>query len=138
MDPKIFLKYKPKILFLCFGKISKPKIFPNQSKRERAMGASNHDNDFNSTTNWKLVDGTLIDAISFESSFTANPESDDGIISAAVDHVTKSPLLLLPPVPNGEPCEITSTVLNLSSFFSEILKNTLRSGVIKPLIVSLK
>ncbi|KAG7611775.1 hypothetical protein ISN44_As05g038560 [Arabidopsis suecica] len=73
------------------------------------MGASNHDNDFNSTTNWKLVDGTLIDAISFESSFTANPESDDGIISAAVDHVTKSPLLLLPPVPNGEPCEITIT-----------------------------
>ncbi|CAD5334274.1 unnamed protein product [Arabidopsis thaliana] len=72
------------------------------------MGASNHDNDFNSTTNWKLVDGTLIDAISFESSFTANPESDDGIISAAVDHV-KSPLLLLPPVPNGEPCEITIT-----------------------------
>ncbi|CAL9242504.1 unnamed protein product [Arabidopsis halleri] len=73
------------------------------------MDATNHDDDFNSTTNWKLAGGALTDSISFESSFTANDESDDGIISAAVNHVTKSPLLLLPPVPNGEPCEITIT-----------------------------
>ncbi|EFH41840.1 predicted protein [Arabidopsis lyrata subsp. lyrata] len=73
------------------------------------MDATNHDDDFNSTTNWKLAGGALTDSISFESSFTANHESDDGIISAAVNHVTKSPLLLLPPVPNSEPCEITIT-----------------------------
>ncbi|CAE6226997.1 unnamed protein product [Arabidopsis arenosa] len=73
------------------------------------MDATNHDDDFNSTTNWKLAGGALTDSISFESSFTANHESDDGIISAAVNHVTKSPLLLLPLVPNGEPCEITIT-----------------------------
>ncbi|EOA12948.1 hypothetical protein CARUB_v10025928mg [Capsella rubella] len=73
------------------------------------MDASNHDDEFNSTTNWYLAVGSLTVSISFESSSTANQESDDGIISAAADHVTKSPLLLLPPVPNGEPCEITIT-----------------------------
>ncbi|XP_010439122.1 PREDICTED: uncharacterized protein LOC104722614 [Camelina sativa] len=78
--------------------MNKPKISSNQSEEE-AMDASNHADEFNPTTNWNLAVGSLTDSISFESSFTA------------VDHVAKSPLLLLPPVPvpNGEPCEITIT-----------------------------
>ncbi|XP_010442210.1 PREDICTED: uncharacterized protein LOC104725280 [Camelina sativa] len=85
--------------------MNKPKIYSNQSEEE-AMDASNHADEFNPTTNWNLAVGSLTDSISFESSFTANHESDDG---TAVDHIAKSPLLLLPPVPNGEPCEITIT-----------------------------
>ncbi|KAL1217243.1 hypothetical protein V5N11_013535 [Cardamine amara subsp. amara] len=69
----------------------------------------NNNDDFNSTTNWKLAGGTLTNSISFESSLTANHESESSVISTAVDHPTKSPLLLLPPIPNGEPCEITVT-----------------------------
>ncbi|ESQ32513.1 hypothetical protein EUTSA_v10003674mg [Eutrema salsugineum] len=71
------------------------------------MDATNHDDVINSTTNWRLAGGSLTDSISFESSFsttTANLESDDG---AAVDHAVKSPLLLLPPITDAEPCEIT-------------------------------
>lgn len=83
------------------------------------MDASNYDEVFNSTTNWRLAGGALTDSISFESSLsssTGKHESEDGITSAAVDHVAKSPLILLPPFPNGEPCEITSTVLHLLLF----------------------
>lgn len=92
----------------------------NLPKSEREMGemvmdATNYDGTINYTTNWTLAGGSLPDSVSFESSFsttTANHESDDGINPAAVDHTAKSPLLLLPPVPNGDPCEITSTVLD--------------------------
>ncbi|KAF8105684.1 hypothetical protein N665_0157s0249 [Sinapis alba] len=78
------------------------------------MDATNHDGVINYTTNWTLAGGSLTDSVSFESSFsttTANHESDDGngITPAAVDHAATSPLLLLPPVPNGDPCEITIT-----------------------------
>lgn len=92
----------------------------NLPKSEREMGemvmdATNYDGTINYTTNWTFAGGSLPDSVSFESSFsttTANHESDDGINPAAVDHTAKSPLLLLPPVPNGDPCEITSTVLD--------------------------
>ncbi|CAA7049709.1 unnamed protein product [Microthlaspi erraticum] len=76
------------------------------------MDMTNDDDVINSTTNWRLAGGTLRDSISFESSFltfTASHESDDGTITTAVDHVAKSPLLLIAPIPNGEPCEITIT-----------------------------
>ncbi|KAF3490247.1 hypothetical protein F2Q69_00055977 [Brassica cretica] len=82
---------------------------------EMVMDATNYDGTINYTTNWTFAGGSLPDSVSFESSFsttTANHESDDGINPAAVDHTAKSPLLLLPPVPNGDPCEITSTVLD--------------------------
>ncbi|KAL0737817.1 hypothetical protein Bca4012_014027 [Brassica carinata] len=117
------------------------------------MDATNHDGAINYTTNWTLACGSLTDSVSFESSFsttTANHESDDGngIIPAAVDQAAKSPLLLLPPVPNGDPCEITSTVPDLSSFtllyfrffcysLSSTISKTLRSGY-KHLISKLK
>ncbi|KAF3490248.1 hypothetical protein F2Q69_00055976 [Brassica cretica] len=82
---------------------------------EMVMDATNYDGTINYTTNWTLAGGSLTDSVSFESSFsttTANHESDDGINPAAVDHTANLPLLLLPPVPNGDPCEITSTVLD--------------------------
>ncbi|KAF2533824.1 hypothetical protein F2Q70_00032080 [Brassica cretica] len=82
---------------------------------EMVMDATNYDGTINYTTNWTLAGGSLTDSVSFESSFsttTANHESDDGINPAAVDHTANLPLLLLPLVPNGDPCEITSTVLD--------------------------
>lgn len=87
----------------------------NREMGEMVMDATNYDGAINYSTNWTLAGGSLTNSISFESSFsttTANHESDDGINPAAVDHTAKSPLLLLPPVPNGDPCEITSTVLD--------------------------
>uniref|UniRef100_A0A1J3G1E0 Uncharacterized protein n=1 Tax=Noccaea caerulescens TaxID=107243 RepID=A0A1J3G1E0_NOCCA len=76
------------------------------------MDTTNNDDVINSTTNWRLAGGTLRDSISFESSFsttTADHDSDDGTSTTTVDHVAKSPLLLLAPIPDGEPCEITIT-----------------------------
>ncbi|CAN8265783.1 unnamed protein product [Cochlearia groenlandica] len=71
------------------------------------METIKNDDVINPTANWLIAGGDLTDSVSFESSFTTttgNHESDDGIIPAA-----KSPLILLPPAPNGEPCEITIT-----------------------------
>ncbi|CAH2044846.1 unnamed protein product [Thlaspi arvense] len=114
-DPKPYLKINPKSL---------PKL-----ERERVMDATNHDGVINSTTNWRLAGGALTDSISFESSLsttTATHESDDGIIPAAVDHAAKSPLLLLPPIPNGEPCEITITFAHEHELRQVYIRSTAR------------
>ncbi|CAH8363092.1 unnamed protein product [Eruca vesicaria subsp. sativa] len=94
------------------------------------MDATNHDADINYSTNWRLSGGSLTNSISFESSSfsttTGNHESDDGILPAAVDHTTKSPLLLLPPVPNESPCEITITFAQEHELRQVYIRSTAR------------
>ncbi|CAN7080052.1 unnamed protein product [Brassica oleracea var. botrytis] len=96
---------------------------------EMVMDATNYDGTINYTANWTFAGGSLPDSVSFESSFsttTANHESDDGINPAAVDHTAKSPLLLLPPVPNGDPCEITITFAQEHELRQVYIRSTAR------------
>ncbi|KAK3223947.1 hypothetical protein Dsin_010972 [Dipteronia sinensis] len=60
---------------------------------------SQYDASFISTSNWTVVDGSLADSITFESSLSFDDESTP----------PKSPLILCPPSPDPGPCDITIT-----------------------------
>ncbi|XP_010547262.1 PREDICTED: uncharacterized protein LOC104819076 [Tarenaya hassleriana] len=71
------------------------------------MEASDYDGSFDSTTNWRISGGSLVDSITFESSFSSPAGDLDEF--AAADSAAKSPLILLPLLPSSDPCEITIT-----------------------------
>lgn len=74
---------------------------------------SNHNDSWCSTTNWTVAYGRLEDSITFESSFSSSVDDDT---KKADGSPLDWPLLLCPPSPDPEPCEITS------EFFKSELK----------------
>ncbi|XVF73628.1 hypothetical protein PTKIN_Ptkin12aG0217300 [Pterospermum kingtungense] len=66
---------------------------------------------WSSSTNWSVAHGSLLDSVTFESSFApitdSNPDERAVDDLNAVDSAPKFPLILCPTSPDSAPCEIT-------------------------------
>ena len=68
-------------------------------------------------TNWSIVNGNLVNSITFESSLSSIDGDDTEDDNGDLNSMAKQPLLLKPKASDSGPCEITSKFLPLFFFF---------------------
>ncbi|XWS45732.1 hypothetical protein CRYUN_Cryun14cG0004800 [Craigia yunnanensis] len=70
-----------------------------------------YDTSWSSSTNWSIAVGSLLNSVTFDSSFAPFTDSNQHEHAVddpnAVDSIPKSPLILCPTSPDSTPCEIT-------------------------------
>ena len=70
-----------------------------------------------SSTNWTIAGGSLVNSVTFESYLSNDQEEEEEdeettIANSNPTTLDKSPLILRPPSPDSNPCEIKSTFQN--------------------------